>query len=162
MIKKQDASVIGNTMDIDKQFCAYEHLAVIQPGKPPEVVFVSVCKLLDVFRMVEGRRNSEWAKMFSHGGDVMVRIIATGTERTEVIRFAMNHMKQLPAKPRCNLHGVMMKGIKRPIICSNGQTFNSQLDAARALGVSASAISRHLKGDFNTVGGYTFAYEVPK
>lgn len=160
MIKKQDASIIGNTMNLDKQFCAYEHLAVVEPGKPPEVVFVSACKLLDVYRMVEGRRNSEWAKMFRDGGDIMVRIIATGPDRTEIIRFAMNHMRQMSPRPRCNLHGVLMKGVARPLICSNGQTFNSQVEAARALGVSASAISRHLKGELNTVAGYTFGYEV--
>lgn len=161
-LTKHDAAIVIDAAQSASLWAAYEHQAQFEAGKPPEVVFVGVCRLTDVYRMIEGQRNSEWLRIFGRGGAVLVRIIATATERGEAMRHAQAHAKSFPTLPRCNLHGVNLKGVARRVICSNGKTYDSQKHAADALGVSASAISRHIRGELNTVGGYTFAYEVAR
>jgi hypothetical protein len=45
---------------------------------------------------------------------------------------------------------------RQPIICSNGVTYQSQLEASYALKINQSAISKHLRGKLKHVKGYTF------
>jgi hypothetical protein len=160
MTTKQDASLIIDAAKVTRLWCAYEHSAQFEPGKPPEVVFVGVTKLTDVYRLIEGQRNSEWLRIFGHGGAVLVHIIGTGESRSDMMRMAMERAKSFPTLPRCNMHGVNLKGTARRIICSNGKTYESQKEAADSLGISSSSISRHLRSELKSVGGYTFAYEV--
>lgn len=156
-MNKADASLVVDTHQPGKLWCAFEHLVSFAAGAPPEVILVGTCKLQDVYRLIDGARNSEWQRIFSGGGQVMVRVIATGLEQQEVHRFAMTHMRSMPTMPRCNLRGVTTKGTAQRIECvTNGVTYDSQKSAADALSISGSAISRHLRGDLSHVGGYVF------
>ena len=159
-IAKVESSVIINTKDPMGIYCAYEHLAAFEPGKPPQVILVGSCKLADVYRLVDGLRNSEWCKIFQHGGSVMVKIIATGNDRIEMTRFATQHMRTFSDIPRCNLFGYASRSAGRALECvTNGEIYANQAAAAAALGLSASMISRHMRGDLKTVGGHVFRYK---
>lgn len=149
--------VIDTTAQPGALWCAFEHLAVLEPGAPPSVIFVSACRLIDVYRLVEGRTNSDWASLFDRGGAVMVRIVATG-EQIEIIRFARSHVMAMQPMPRCNLKGFNVRGQQRAVRCSNGVTYRTQREASLALGVSQSAISQHLAGKLTTVRGYMFEF----
>lgn len=156
-MNKADASLIIDTTQPGKTWCAYEHLVSFAVGQPPEVIMVGACKLADVHRLIDGARNSEWQSIFRGGGSVMVRIIATGHDQAEIQRHAMAHMRAMDPMPRCNLKGYSTKGTSQRIEClTNGIVYESQKAAADALTLSGSAISRHLRGDLKHVGGYTF------
>lgn len=159
MSQQIDTVIVLDTATIADTWCAYEHLAQFEVGMPPQVVFVNACPLVDVYRMMEGRRNSEWLRMFQNGGSIMVRIIYQSSSKLEAMRFAMDHAKSLPHAPRCNLHGMNTKGIPRRIVCSNGQIYENQKHAATALALQPAAVSRHMRGQLRQVGGYTFKYE---
>jgi len=59
----------------------YTHSATLSPGAPPTIVYVSISALADVLRLSDARSNSEWARLFANGGQVLVDIIGTGTRR---------------------------------------------------------------------------------
>ncbi len=161
-MQKQDASIIFESSQALTVWCLFEHLARLDASKPPEVVFVGVTKLAEVYKLIEGQRNSEWMRIFGAGGVIMVRIVGTSTDRSAIHRAATEHARSLPTMPRCNLHGINLKGMSRRLICSNGKVYDNQKAASNALGVAASSISRHLRGELKSVGGYTFAYEVKR
>lgn len=155
-LNKADAAIVVDTVQPGKLYCVYEHLVSFAPGQPPEVIMVGTCKIADVYRLIDGSRNSEWQKIFRGGGQVMVRIVATG-HPTACQRHAMAHMRAMNPMPRCNLHGVSTKGTSQRVECiTNGIIYDSQKAAADALNISSSAISRHLRGDLQRVGGYMF------
>lgn len=159
-IVKADSSLAVDTKSARGLWCVFEHLAQFVADKPPEVIFVSVCKLSEVYRLIEGVRNSEWNRIFAEGGTVMVRIVATTEEKHEAQRYAVQHMRTLEKHPRCNLHGVLQHGRTRPIMEIESKiVYASQTDAASKLAISASAISRHLNGQLSHVNGYTFEYK---
>lgn len=60
-------------------------------------------------------------------------------------------------------HGSGIKRSKasrsKPVICSNGNTYNSIREAGALLQVSNGSICEVLKGKRNHVGGYTFKYK---
>lgn len=158
-ITKADTAMIVDTRKPGDLYCAYEHHVTFSEGSPPEVIMVGACKLADVYRMLDGKANSEWQRIFAQGGHVMVRIIAVGDERMEMMRWAMTHMRSLPTIPRCNLHGVSTKGSARPVRCENtGVTYQSQRDACEQLGIHSSSMSRHLSGQLAKVSGMVFRY----
>lgn len=161
-LQTADASLIVDTLATPSDvWCAFEHQATLEPGKPPAVILVGACKLVDVYRLTEGKTNSDWHALFARGGHVLVRIIATG-ERTDIIRYAQRHAFSFPTMPRCNLRGFNVRGANRAVRCSNGETYKTQRDAAKALGVSQSAISQHLDGKLTSVRGLTFDYAAPQ
>lgn len=159
MISKCDATIILDTVDPWKTWCVYEHLAQLEAAKPPVVVLVGACKLHDLTRLTDGRRNSEWLRLFANGGSVMIRIVATTDIPVEARALAATHMRTYDPMPRCNLHGYSTKNSSTSIREeTTGQVYSSQSAAGAALGISGSAISRHLRGDLKHVGGYVFRY----
>ena len=96
--------------------------------------------------------------MFQNGGTVMVRIMATGSDRREIKRAAVARIHQLEPTPRCNKFGYNVTGQQQPIKCSNGEVYKSQKEAAEALGMSQGLISKHLAGDATHAKGFTFTY----
>lgn len=137
---------------VENLWCVYEH------HNPPEIIYVNACRLRDVFSMREARDNSEWFRMYQKGGGLLLHITMITVDRNEAIRSAIERVKSLPTMPRCNLHGFNMRTASRPIICSNGVTYQTQSEAAKALGVAQPHISRNLRGALKSVNGYTFAY----
>lgn len=157
-IHTTDANLVIDTLHPNKLYCAFEHYVSMGEGQPPEIILVGACKLIDVYRLTDGKTNSDWATLFANGGSVMVRIIAVGDDGQEMTRFAMKHARSLPTMPRCNLRGYNVRGASRPVTCSNGKTYDSQKAASDELGISQSAISRHLRGELRHVGGFVFQY----
>ena len=156
---KQDGSLILPTDKAWQLYCAWEHLCYFEADQPPVVIMVGACKLTDAYKMLDGRRNSEWMRLFKAGGTVMVKIIATGPDRTSCVKFAMDHMRKMNPMPRCNLMGFSNKGVARRVEClTNGEIYDSQTHAATALGISNVQISKHLKGDCKHVNKYVFRY----
>lgn len=146
---------IADIKEANNVWCVFEH------HLPPQILYVGACKLIDVFKMREARDNSEWAKIYANGGGVQLAITMITDNRNEAFRVAMERVRSLDPMPRCNMHGYNMHRTARTLICSNGQTYKSQSDAAQALGISQSNISKHLAGDLTHVNGHTFAYAVP-
>lgn len=147
------------TTDVRAQlWCVYEHLATFEVGKPPVIIYVNACPLTEVYSLFDGRRNTEWIKMFSNGAHVQVRIIGTTPIFHEARQAAADHIRAQPTIPICNLRGVNMKSTPQRVRCSNGKVYETQRIAAGALGLQASAISRHLRGIGKTVAGYTFEF----
>lgn len=153
-----DTSIVIDTA-AREIWCVYEHHVQMSEGAPPEIILVGFCRLFDVYRLNDGRANSEWAGLFSNGGHVLVRVIATTLDRAEAVNFAGRHARSLEPMPRCNLRGFSMKGSSRPIRdMTTNKVYDSQKDAADELGISQSAISRHLRGDLKHVAGHVFCY----
>lgn len=139
-------------------WCAYEHWATLQPGQPPQCIFVGATRLVDVYKLNDGRNNSQWAKIFANGGSVLIKIIATGADRSEIINAAVRASRSHEPAPICNIQGFNMAGSLRRIACSNGEIYDNQAHAAMALGTHQSAISRHLGGHSAHVKGHTLTY----
>jgi hypothetical protein len=139
-------------------WCAFEHWATLQPGEPPQCILVGACKLIDVYKLNDGRNNSQWIKIFANGGSVMIRILITTTDRTEAVNHAVRASRSYNPLPVCNATGYNMRGSLRRIACSNGETYDNQEHAALALGAHQSAISRHLLGHSSHVKGQTLTY----
>lgn len=157
---KLDASVILDTAHIRQTWCVYEHQATLTAGEPPETILIGACRLIDLFMMMDARANSEWQKMYSDGGQVLVRIVAVTLDRSEAFRHAGDLIKSASPKPRCNALGYNMRGTRRPIMCvQNGKRYETQLAAAEDLGIYSSTISRQLRGKTDKAqGGFQFVY----
>ncbi len=138
-------------------WCLFEHSIIVNQGEPPQVIYVGTCRLRDVYKLIEARRNSEWRRIVTDRTPLFLRILQTG-DKGEMIRASASQVRTYPAFPRCNLVGHDAFAMTKALICSNGETYKSQADAADSLGVSQSAISRHLRGEVRHVRGYTFAY----
>ena len=149
---------ITNVNDTDKLWCVYEHHTPPANGEPPTIIYINACKLIDVFSFKDARDNSEWFRMYQNGGGLLLHILLITDDRNEAFRHAIERAKSMTPMPRCNLHGWNMRTAARPILCSNGVTYQTQAEAATALGLAQSNISRCLRGKLNSVGGYRFAY----
>lgn len=147
---------IQDVNSINKLWCAYEHHV------PPQIVYVNTCKLTDLFKLADARDNSEWFKMFANGGGIMIHLLLITDSRHRAVETAIARAKSLTPMPRCNLHGWNMKTSARPILCSNGKTYSTQREAADELKLDQGNLSKHLRGELKTVGGYTFAYASPE
>lgn len=139
-------------------WCAFEHWATLKAGEPPQCIFVGACRLIDVMRLTEARNNSQWSKIFANGGSIMLRILATGAKRADVINYAVKAARSHDPQPICNTHGYTLFGALRRVACSNGETYENQAHAARALGTHQSSISRHLQGHSAHVKGHVLTY----
>ena len=154
MIKQEHCTLFANTGDMHKTWCVFEHF-----DEAGEVIYVNVCPLSQVFTPTPYRKNSEWNKIYAVDAPVTIRIIATSSNIAELRRFAVNHVRSLPVMPRCNLHGFEQRAHGRAILCSNGQRYADQKEAAAALGVTVSAVSQAMKRDKPHVRGFTLIYE---
>lgn len=155
---EQECSVIVEPINVREQYCIFEHLMVMEPGQPPVVIYVNICKLIEVFKLTISRQNSEWVRLTSINPKIMVRIVATGEDRQEMMRNAMKHARSFNPMPICNLRGFKIRGGNGIIKCSNGMEYRTQMEASTATGCSQSAISKCLRGDIAQVGGLVFTY----
>ena len=160
MIKFTDApAIVRNQMDqFAKSWCVVEYMVADGTPTPPVVVFITATKLSDAFSFSEATRNSEWRRIIRPEYNVAVMITAVGSKAECQIEANKRVMATIP-RPRCNLHGYNAFATTRALICSNGQEYESQSDAAKQLGINQGAISRQLKGELNSVAGYVFTYK---
>lgn len=132
-------------------YCVYEHVIA-----GPEVIFVGVDRITNVFNMNQVSNNSEWRRIFNAGGEVLIRVLLHGPDQSVMKREAARYMKQLPQLPRCNLRGVRTHGMTRAVWCSNGTVYPSQTAASVELGIPQSLISRCVRGLSKSIHGYQF------
>lgn len=144
---------INNVNNFTNLYAVYEH--VLADGK---VIFINLCRLTEVFTLKQARDNSEWRKLFANGGGMFINIIHTTNDEIEGRNFASKRIAELGYRPHCNLYGHDLRVHNRRIRCSNGEIYNSQSDAARALGLHQGNLSKHMKGFSKTIGGYWFEY----
>lgn len=159
---QDNCSIIVNVKNVLSQWCVYEHWATLRAGDPPTCVMVGTSKLIDVYKLLEGRVNSEWARIFAGGGHVMVRIVKTAENRREAMALAVAQSRKYDPLPLCNRNGFALYGGMRRIVSSTGEVFATQREAANALGVSGPTISRHLSGELNHVRGVVLNYAAPE
>lgn len=158
-IIKQDAPLIVDTGSNADTWCVYNHSVTMQEGEPPTVIMIGSCRLAEVYRLIEGRTNSEWSHIFKDGGYVLVTIVATTNDKREAVRHASDLMRNMKPIPLCNLQGYNLRGARRAIVClNNGKRYRTQTEAAQDLGVYSSSISRHLRGELSHANGLRFAY----
>ena len=161
---EHDCNIVLNPNKINDTFCVYEHYW-INPDpaaeQPMVLVFVGAEKLSDLFYFRQGRRNSEWHRLFgSTDTNLLVRVIMTCETEVEAHNKAITHIRTFDPIPQCNLKGFNLSQTSRKLVCSNGQEYDSQTDAARKLGINQSGISKHLlNGRPKHVNGLTFKYK---
>jgi len=159
LTKHNACALVVDTITSTEDWCVFEHHVVLKEGEPPTIVLVGACKLPDVYRLVSGKTNSEWVKLFSNGGKVLVQVIATTEDKQEAFRLAAERVAAIEPTPVCNLRGHSLRSAARSIVCvNNGRRYNTQQDAASDLGIHASSISRHLNGQIAHAQGFTFTY----
>lgn len=157
LTKADHCSIVVDAQTAHTDWCVFEHQVVLNPGDPPAVILVGACALTDVYHLIDGKTNSEWARIFSNGGKLLVRVVATTPDKGEAFRYAGELMRDLT--PICNIKGYNLKGQRKAIIClNNGRRYDTQTNAALDLGIHASAISRHLRGQLRTAQGFVFSY----
>lgn len=155
ILQPQDATIAYPVADMANAWCAYEHV-MHQPGQEQtSVVYISWCKLHEVYNLTYASRNSEWVKLATPGTYIYVRIIAIGGE-ADCRNLAIRKTRETSPMPVCNLKGVDMTLTSRRLGCSNGEEYESQTDAARILGVPQSMISQQLAGKLKHVKGLKF------
>jgi len=157
-----NCSIIVNTQTVLSQWCVYEHWATLKADEPPVCIMVGSSKLVDVYKLLEGRINSEWTRIFASGGHVMVRIVATADDRKKALQLAVAQSRKYDPLPVCNRNGFALYGGLRRIVSSTGEVFANQREAANALGVSSPTISRHLSGELQHVRGVVLHYAAPE
>ncbi len=163
LTRHSSSALVVDTKTSTEDWAVVEHHAVLQENEPPTIVMVTACKLVDVYRLADGKVNSEWAKIFRHGGQVMVQIVATTDEKTEAFKHAQERIRDIVPTPVCNMRGHSLKTARRAIIChQNERRYNSQAEAAADLGIHAPSISRQLNGHARQAQGFTFAYAAPE
>ena len=163
MIQKCDSALIMDTTHPVDEWCVFEHQVVLKEGEPPTVILIGACKLGEVYRLMDGKTNTEWCKIFKTGGSVMVRIVATTSNKGEAMRYAQDLVRTIEPTPICNKQGFNLRGTSRAVRCLNNDTrYNTQHEACLALGLHQSAMSRHLRGELSHVGGMRFVYDVPR
>lgn len=158
IVMQPENSLIVDVRTSLTDWCAFEHWATLQADRPPQCILVGACRLVDLYKMNDGRNNSQWSKIFANGGSVMIRVLAVGKDRSEILNLAVRTSRAHDPQPVCNFHGFNMIGALRRISCSNGDFYDNQEHAARALGASQSAVSRHLAGHSRHVKGHMLTY----
>ena len=89
-IIEQSGSVVVDVRDATKTLCVYEHY--IGGGDTEQIIFVNVCSLVDVHKLSDARINTEWARIFTGGGSVGVRVLATGMDRRALLHWARQYI----------------------------------------------------------------------
>lgn len=160
VIQSADASLVVDTKHTTELWCVYEHQVVLKEGEPPSVIMIGACRLREVYLLIDGKTNTEWAKIYANGGSVLVRIVGVTLDKMEAMRHAQTLVRSATPTPICNLQGYNIRGSARAVRCINNDTrYNTQREAAEALGVSASALSRHLRGELTHANGLRFVYD---
>lgn len=144
---------------VNAQFAVYEHRIFVLKNDGIdgdfEIFYVGCCSLIDVWRTPDALRNTHFAKL-AQGTIVSITIIATTENEHYAKEYATKHGRELQAP--CNLYGGMRSPYHRVKCLDTGVTYNSASDCAKAMGVSQSSLSQHLRKmpGFKSVNGHRF------
>lgn len=142
--------VSGKCEEFVKGWCVVEYQFDSIP------MWIGAVGLQHVYTFSQMTGNSEWRKLYHPERMITIYIRAIG-DKLSCMQEATKTLREMPTMPHCNLRGVNSYAISIPLICSNGETYQSQAEAARILGLNQSALSKHLRGELMQVKGYTFA-----
>lgn len=153
-------TIEGYVRDLINHTWAVVEYSVFDVDAPhgKRLIYILGCKLSVVTSLAEPARNSEWNKIVSDATYLYINVCFIG-EKFAALREASNRVRALSPRPHCNARGYSLNNVSRPIVCSNGITYPSQIEAARALGINQGQLSRHLSGELQHVKCLTFAYK---
>jgi hypothetical protein len=139
-------------------WCVYEHY-IADPNGPDgrTLIYIGTAPVSELLSMKDARNNTEWGKMVTADTYLYVRVIAFG-ERMDCVRAMSSEVNKRVPRPVCNLKGYNMTGLGRRVLCSNGQVYDSQGAAAKALSIPQGSISRNINGMARHAHGYTFSW----
>jgi len=148
----QQSFIVAHMRDFGRLYCVYEH-----HDADDNLLYIGVCKLIEVFSFPDARQNSEWIKRFPADSVVIIKITMTSPD----INVCNNarHRQMLSLRPICNVLGFSYVGMKLKIICNEtGEEFESVSEAARAHNLTQSHLSNHLnqKAGHRSVKGRTY------
>jgi len=157
--QKDHFTAVARVGDFPTAWCVAEYSVIDDTGAlPPTIMMIMAVKLRDAFTFADVGRNSEWRKCVTPQHAVMVRVFMIGDRATCQTEANRRVMASKP-RPRCNMYGFDSFSHVRTLLCSNGEEYANQVEAARALNLHQGAISRHLKGELRAVKGYTFIHK---
>lgn len=147
----QESQITETPDGMLSQYCVYMH----RYGPDDTLIFIGVDRLIHVFSCPEARNNSEWCAITQSKETLQINIVATGTHG---VCLSLRSQLLLQHQAICNIRGRHVGGATVIECVETEQRYATQTEAARATGVSQSAISAHLRGDerFKTVKGLTF------
>jgi hypothetical protein len=125
-----------------------------------ETMFVGACNAASFPNLPDANRNSLFVQTMKQ--DLPWRVTVNGIFDTAETAIATQELliASMRTKPWFNTQGQPLpaqtnRSRSTPLISSEGTTYPSARHAAQSLGVSAAAISQHLKGTLKTVAGVT-------
>ena len=147
---------------LQKDWCCYT-IHMIRPDTNKfEMIYVGTSRFIDFPQLIDARKNHKFLELVAQRDSYSVRIETFGP-RNEC-QMDMQRIF-IDKKPLCNMNGGQTRFALMDIWCSiNGGTiYHTQEDAARALGVHQSRVSKVLgkKPGHNTIKGCTLFY-VPR
>lgn len=136
-------------------WCVYQHeLHDLETGDM-RVIYVSWCRLVEVFTFKDAERNTEWMKLVTDAHHVTVRILAMGSQ-DDCRNYSAQYVRTLPAMPECLVKGIDIGSATHRICCSNGMEYASQQDASAALNIPQGMISQAVNGKIKHAKGLHF------
>lgn len=152
----QRSTIIDKVNAFPVQWCVYEHHLSDPTTGRDDHIYIGVCKLVEVYHFPDAKRNSEWTTRVTPQSVITIKIIQTG-DRADCINERGRMLSV--TRPVCNMRGFDYIGRSTGVFCNeNGMLYESQSEAAKALGLHQARISGHLAGKpgYARVGGYTF------
>ena len=127
---------------IDRLWCVYSHTILYDEG--PKVMFVGLCKLRDVLKSPDARRNSVWREHVAHEQSVKLDIIDIDIDETKMFKKSLGLIRT--HKPHCNSVGNTDPYLNAVRCITDGNVFPSASAAARFYDITKSTMSNHLNG----------------
>lgn len=139
-------------------YVVYEHRIILGDGSE-KIAYIGMCQHSELFEYPDAKRNSEWVKFFTTGTLFKVNVLHIVKSVEEAEGLLTFETLCRPLMPYCNARGHPVT-TAQIIKCSNGITYPSANAAARSLGISQPALSRHLRGKsgYRSIKGLTFTY----
>jgi len=137
---------------------SYKKWVVYTHRSPRRVQWVGFCEFAKFANYPDARRDIRWLNTLQHGNSIFAVIEKICVDQDEA-QFEANQLIKLH-NPICNREREIAPGYaKGAIICDqNGVEYANASAAARALNLSPSSLSQHLKGTsgYRSVIGLTF------
>lgn len=145
--------VVTTANDIRQLYAIYSHADI-----NGQIKYIGVCPLSELFQMTDATANSLWHDHFGTPLTTLeIRVIALTASETEAYREQMRLINV--HSPVCNRKGFYIDAKKQRVECiETGELFENAAAAARAHGVSHSALTNHLnrRAGHKTVKGRTY------
>lgn len=138
-------SLILPAGDFPTVHCLY-HVHRRQPnGGPPEMFYIGIALLKDVFNLIDAYKSTVWRHEITKDEELLITLIATTPDYIEARNLHHDHYKKF--QPRANQRGRMSnRGLS--ITCVEGpyigRIWPSLTIASRETGIHQTTLSNHL------------------